>query len=114
MFSLTAGMTRRVQRMPGRAPIEKFKLEGRAGRLEVAFRSRTSCAHYGALSMSMDERYFSTTCASSAHTHVEDVPKKMILGFSARMDKMSNENQKPVAPGTTKVDPQAQTAANTK
>jgi len=35
----------------------------------------------------------------------------MFLGLSRQgFIKMSNENQKPVAPGTTKVDPQAQPA----
>jgi hypothetical protein len=34
----------------------------------------------------------------------------MFLGLSSRIHKMSNENQKPVAPSTTKVDPQAQPA----
>ena len=44
-------------------------------------------------------------CSLSFRTHVDEVPENVFRSFHEGIHHVSNENQKPVAPGTTKVEP---------
>jgi hypothetical protein len=49
--------------------------------------------------------YLPAPCAWPHASYLHAVPEEIFLGLSSKDHPMTNENQKPVAPGTSKVEP---------